>query len=247
MKKEIKIPEFCPSCESPLTLVNAQLFCRNSKCSAQSSKRVEAFAKTMKIKGLGPATIDKLELTDPLEIYELNTEFLNEVLGEKLGIKLESEINRSTSTDIGTFLSAMSIPLIGSVAGQKIAERVDRLEDIPEYLDEIEIGQKAKFNLLDWMLSNEKLLPIIDSIFTFNKKKSVKKDKGNVCITGKLNDFKNRTEAKNILENHGYNVTSSVSGKTDYLVCEDNSTSSKVQKAKQLNIKIVTVKELINE
>ena len=50
---EIVPPTSCPTCASVLELVNDQLFCRNKLCPAQSAKRVEHFAKTLKIKGLG--------------------------------------------------------------------------------------------------------------------------------------------------------------------------------------------------
>ncbi len=69
--------------------------------------------------------------------------------------------------------------------------------------------------------------------------------KGNVCITGKLNDFSNRAKAKEFLEEHGYTVTTAVSGKTNYLVCEDGSQSSKNKKAESLGIPIVMIANLI--
>ena len=57
MFAEILPPTQCPSCDSVLEWVNDQLFCRNRACPAQNSKAVEHFAKTIKIKGLGPAAI----------------------------------------------------------------------------------------------------------------------------------------------------------------------------------------------
>ena len=49
---------------------------------------------------------------------------------------------------------------------------------------------------------------------------------------------------KEYLEELGYTVTSTVSGKTDYLVCEDGSNSSKTKKAESLEIPIVTIDNL---
>ena len=62
MRKQIEIPTKCPSCDTSLELVNAQLFCRNIMCSARARKNVEYFAKTIGIKGLGPSTIEKLNI-----------------------------------------------------------------------------------------------------------------------------------------------------------------------------------------
>ena len=66
-----------------------------------------------------------------------------------------------------------------------------------------------------------------------------------ICITGKLTTYKNRGELKSAIEAHGGKVVDSVSSKTDYLVNNDiNSTSSKNQKAKSLNIPIITEAQL---
>ena len=65
-------------------------------------------------------------------------------------------------------------------------------------------------------------------------------------ITGKLNTFKNRDEAKTAIEAKGGKVASTVSGNTNYLVNNDiNSNSSKNVKAKQLGIPIIDEETLI--
>ena len=65
----IEAPEFCPSCESSLEWRNELLYCVNSLCPAQVQKRIEHFAKTLKIKGLGPKSIEKLDISSFHEIY----------------------------------------------------------------------------------------------------------------------------------------------------------------------------------
>ena len=69
--REIVPPTNCPACNSELEFVNDQLFCLEYSCSAKSAKRLEHFAKTLKIKGLGPSTIDRLGLFDYDDIYSL--------------------------------------------------------------------------------------------------------------------------------------------------------------------------------
>jgi NAD-dependent DNA ligase len=67
-----------------------------------------------------------------------------------------------------------------------------------------------------------------------------------LCVTGKLQFFKNRAELKEKIENLGGKVTDSVSSKTNYLVNNDNnSTSSKNKTAKQLGIPIITEQQLM--
>jgi len=70
--------------------------------------------------------------------------------------------------------------------------------------------------------------------------------KGAVCITGKLNDFPNRNAASKYLATLGWEVKSSVTKNTQYLICEDDSKtgSSSYKKAQSLGIGIVTIKYL---
>ena len=69
MLREILPPTECPSCGGELTWVNDLFYCYSSNCSAQKQKKIEHFAKTLKIKGLGPATIEKLEIDDFDQVY----------------------------------------------------------------------------------------------------------------------------------------------------------------------------------
>ena len=68
-----------------------------------------------------------------------------------------------------------------------------------------------------------------------------------VCITGKLVDFKNRTEAGEYLKSKGYIIVSGVSKNTDILIDEEGRQSSKRTKAESLNIDITTIKQLIGD
>ena len=113
---QIQIPTHCPACNSLLETVKDQLFCRNVNCPEQTSKKVEHFAKTLKIKGLGAATIEKLMLEDYHDIYSLTENEIVDILdSEKLGEKLFAEIEKSRSADLTTLLPAFSIPLILSL------------------------------------------------------------------------------------------------------------------------------------
>lgn len=61
------------------------------------------------------------------------------------------------------------------------------------------------------------------------------------AITGKLKYNENREELADYIDTLGGIVTGSISKKTDYLICNDvNSTSSKVMKARELSIPILT-------
>jgi len=66
-------------------------------------------------------------------------------------------------------------------------------------------------------------------------------------ITGSVEQFKNRDELKDVIEERGGKITGSVTSKTNYLINNDNmSNSSKNKKAKELNITIITEDQFID-
>jgi NAD-dependent DNA ligase len=243
----IEIPEVCPSCGTTLKLVNEQLFCGNKQCPAQTLKKLEHFSKTLKIKGLGSKTIEKLGFEYVTDLYTFSETHFIDTLGEKIGRKIYAEIEESKAADLPTVLEAFSIPLIGGTASKKISSVVSSIEDInEESCKQAGLGEKATANLLGWLKGKEYLeLP-----FDF-KSKVVKNSNTSgtknitVCITGKLNDFPNRTEATKYLESLGFKCISSVTKSTDVLVDEEGRESSKSIKAKELGIPILTIKQVI--
>jgi len=246
----IEPPTKCPSCGSQLELVKDQLFCRNPDCDAKSSKKLEHFAKTLKIKGLGPKTIEKLPLTSIPDIYSMSKKEIVDEIGEKLGDKLFNQIELSKSVDLTVLLPAFSISLIGSSASKKLTKQISSIRDIThEKCLEAGLGPKSCTNLLEWydneFCDNLEYLP-----FSFEAEIQVETTKSIgkvVCITGKLNDFKNRNLAKTYLESFGFTVTTSITKKTDYLVDEEGRKSSKSTKADSLGIPILTIKDILKE
>ena len=246
---KIEPPVTCPSCGSKLELVKDQLFCRNPDCDAKSSKKLEHFAKTLKIKGLGPKTIEKLPLTSIPDIYSMSKEEIISEIGEKLGDKLFNQIELSKSVDLTVLLPAFSISLIGSSAAKKLTKEISSIRDIThDKCLAAGLGPKSCTNLLNWyhdeFCENLEYLPFSFEAEVQDTVESIGKT---VCITGKLNDFKNRNLAKTYLESFGFTVTTSVTKKTDYLVDEEGRVSSKSTKAESLGIPILTIKDILKE
>ena len=246
-KIKIDIPTKCPACSSNLRLINSQLFCDNEACDAQTSKKLESFTKSLKIKGFGPKTLEKLGAEDPLELVLLSQDYLVCIMGDKIGIKLKNELDKLKGIDFATFLSGLSIPSVGISTAKKIASVCNTPEDL-EQVDNLPIGEAAKEKVWNWYLVNSTYYYSLASALevTFDKvtKSSIEGTKGKVCITGKLKDFANRREAGEYLTSLGYTITTTVSKQTNYLVDEEGRESSKSKKAKQLGIKIVTIDEL---
>jgi DNA ligase (NAD+) len=242
---EIQAPTHCPSCNSSLEWSNHLLYCRNSICDSQSAKKLEHFAKTLKIKGLGPASISKLGLTSLEEIYTLDLATLCERLSsEKLGKKLLEEIENSKKVSLETLLPAFSIPLIGKTAAEKLSKVCNGIEDIDyDSCAAAGLGQKASENLIHWLEEDffswyDGMLPFT---FKFSKASSITTvtPKATVCISGKLNSYKTKAEAAKVLSDLGYTVKSSLTKDVEILVNESGIESSKTQKARESGVQII--------
>lgn len=246
---EIIQPTNCPSCDSTLVQVKDQLFCKNPSCTAQLEGKLVHFCKVLGIKGLGPKTIEKLELGSIVDIFYLDEHTLTEAVGTKVAIKLLDEIERAKGANLATVLESLSIPLVGGTASKKVASVAGNFEQIDETLCKTAgLGEKVTSNLLDW-LENEyqelkEFLP-----FNFEVKQNPLAIKGKtVCITGKLSSYKKKADAEQILADNGYVLVDSVTKTLNYLVDEGDGTSAKRKKAEQYGILIITdLNDLLKE
>ena len=248
--KLIQIPTSCPCCEYPLVTINSQLFCRNTACEAQIGKKLEHFAKVLGIKGFGPKTVEKLQLSDITELFFLDREVLVEAVGAKVADKLLDEIERAKNADLATVLASFSIPLIGETASKKIAKVTNDIDSITEETCKIAgLGAKATDNLLGWLSTDyQDLKEFLPFSFDTKPSKQIDTNAQTVCITGRLKSYKTKSEATIALEAAGYIVVDSVTKATNILVDETDKTSTKRTKAESLGITIITdLNDLLKE
>ena len=239
----ILAPEVCPSCESPLEWKNDMLYCTNILCPAQIQKRIEHFARSLKIKGLGPKSIEKLGLTSLLDIYNLSYYNIKCALSsEKLAIKLLREINHSRKASMNDVLPAFSIPLIGKTAATKLSSKIKSLFDLDEdNCKAAGLGPKATESLLSWYSGEfEDSLKELPFDWQFQTPKIATETKGAVCISGKLSSFKTKAEATKALSYAGYVVKSSLTKDVIFLVNESGIESAKTKEARERGITIIT-------
>ena len=234
----ITAPSTCPSCGYKLELSFPLLYCRSSSCGDQSSKKIEHFAKTLKIKGLGPAAINSLALESINDIYAMSEYEIVDLLGsQKLGEKLFTEIENSVKAPLNILLAAFSIRLIGKTASEKLSAVCESIHDINEdSCAKAGLGPKATESLLDWIEEEYPLLELPHS-FAFESPKV--RTGGVVCISGKLKSFKTKAQATEALEQHGYTVKSSVTKDVTILVNESGVESQKTTKARESGVTIV--------
>ena len=245
MLRKILPPTECPSCGGELTSVNDLYYCYGTNCPAQKQRKIEHFAKTLKIKGLGPATIEKLNIEDFDEVYMCDKEILCEKLGEKIGTKLYNEIDNSASAPLDLVLPAFGIPLIGKTATKKLSETVTSITEInADTCERAGLGPKATENLCNWL--DEEFYCFYDGCLPFDMKFTppgvlpAEMNRGVVCITGKLKSFKTKAQAGTVLASLGYVVKSSLTKDVTILVNESGIESAKTKQARESGIEIIT-------
>ena len=241
--QKIEAPSKCPSCNSELEVDKYILYCRNPECGSQKGKKLEHFAKTMKIKGLGPRSIQKLELQSIADIYRLSREEYIHWLGDKI----YKEVDKSRGAPLNLILPSLSIPLIGNSATGKLSQVCTSIEDINEdTCKEAGLGPKATGNLLTWLDNNKNLIEQLPFSFKFITTKPKVATKGVVCISGRLKSYKTKAEAAKVLEDAGYQVKSTVTKDVTHLINESGVESSKTKKARDSGIIVISnIGELI--
>lgn len=248
--KEIKAPSNCPSCGSILEQSNYLLFCRSSDCSSRVTKTIEHFCRTLKIKGFGPSTIEKLGLSSIQDIYSLTEDEICLALSsERLGKKLYAEIQQSKSADLQSLLPAFSIPLIGRTAAEKLSNEITSINEInSSTCTSSGLGQKASANLVDWISTSFPDYKHLPFSWEFRKVTAPAETKGVVCISGKLNTFKTKALAAEALSKAGYTVKNSLTKDVTILVNESGIESAKTKKARDSGINVVqNLSQLIGE
>ena len=269
----IDIPAKCPVCGSDTYVKDDFLYCSNPNCDGKFINQLVHFCgkKGLDIKGLSEATLQKLVdwgwINNYQELFSLSN-FRDEWIekpgfGQKSVDKLLSTIEEARHCELWQFISALSIPLIGSTYAKEIAKKCKDWFSFREYIEKNydftawdRFGYEMNDSLHRFNYSQAddlayKILDIHNSLWidpqvTTPTIKFSEVNGKTFVITGAVHQFKNRDEVKAIIETHGGKVTSSVSKNTDYLINNDiNSTSSKNIKAKQLGIPIITEEQLI--
>ncbi|NQT67562.1 MAG: NAD-dependent DNA ligase LigA [Actinobacteria bacterium] len=263
-QKEFRMPDKCPVCRSDVIKPEGEvaLRCTSMACPAQQYERIVHFASkgTMDVEGLGPAIaeklLDKKLIKDSADIYYLKYDdiFSLENFKEKSTKNLLGAIEESKKKPLSRLLFAMGIRYVGSHTADVLTRVFADLDSLMhagyEEIEEIkEIGPKIAESIISFF-KQEQNLKVIEKLrkagvnFSQELKKVLKKEAfagKTFVLTGKLNDF-SRDEAKEIIENFGGRVTSSVSRGTDAVLVGENP-GSKLDDARRYNIRLISEEE----
>ncbi len=268
-EKEFPVPTKCPVCKESVIKEKVYLRCYNPQCTAQAKRRIIYFASrnAMDIEGFGPALIeqlvDKTIIRNYADIYSLKFDDLVplERMGEKSAQNLIDAIEESKTRDLHCLICALGIQNVGSHAADVLSKQFGTLDKLMnasvEELEEIfEIGNIMARSIVDFF-SNSHTQGIINKLkaagvnlnATHNETNTTSDIAGkSFVVTGTLNGY-TREEIEDIINGLGGRVSSSISGKTDFLIAGE-SPGSKLEKAEKLNTTILNeekFEELINK
>lgn len=253
----------CPECQTELVRSEGEAnhFCPNFYgCPPQIIGRIQHFItrKAMDIDGLGGETVALLFnaglVTNYADLYELKKEQIIplERMAEKSAENLINGIEKSKTIPFERVLYALGIRYVGETVAKKLAKHYKSIDAIAQasIMDLIlvdEIGDKIAQSVVQFF-ENQENIRIIDRLKSFGVQLESGDDdvllseklKGKTFVVSGVFEIYSRDELKKAIEDNGGKVGSSISSKTDYVIAGDNMGPSKLEKANQLKIAIIS-------
>ena len=263
-EKEFHFPKECPVCKTKLIKPKEEAVwrCPNKNCSAVKREFFYHFTskKAFDINGLGPKIIDKLMdenlISSASDIFLLKEGDLVplERFAEKSAKNLQKAIEKAKEIPLPRFILSLGIRHVGQETALDLASCFNSIERIEKSskmeLEEInDIGPKVSESISEWFSQKEnkefvenllkagvKIIPVKETRKELSGKTFI--------LTGTLESM-SREQAKDIVRSLGGKTSESVSKNIDYLVAGENP-GSKTEKARRINVKIISEKEFKN-
>jgi DNA ligase (NAD+) len=265
--KKFHMPELCPVCHTKIRHVEGEVdyWCVNVNCPARLQGSILHFASrsVMNIEGLGESLVNQLHqaglIKNIADIYTLKDKreeiLALERVGEKSVDNLLDEIEKSRKLPLERVILGLGIGQVGTRTAELLAEHFGSMDDLmdasAEQLQEVnDVGPSVSASIREFFdePTNRELVKRLEKYgLTF---KGVKKVRGTALagktfvLTGTLPNY-SRDAAKKMIEDAGGKVSGSVSKKTDYVVAGDDA-GSKLDKARDLGVKVIDEKEMEN-
>ena len=267
----LTIPDICPVCGKEARVIKENevesLYCMNPDCVAKKIKAFTLFVSrdAMNIDGLSEATLEKFiargfihNFGDIFEIGKYRDEIVSmEGFGEKSFENLMDSLEKARETTPAKVIYSLGIANIGLANAKVICRHFgDDLDEIrragEEEISAIDgIGPVIARSLAEYFRkeeNNRKLDHLLAHLHLHSEETAEEQSFAgmNFVITGSLEHFSNRSEAKALIESMGGKVTGSVTGKTSYLINNDKTSgSSKNKKAAELGIPVLSEEEFL--
>ena len=268
-KKEYKkfvMPSVCPVCGSQVLKEDGKAVFKCSGglvCSAQLKHSLVHFTSrlAMNIEAMGEKIVEQCVerglLKDITDFYKLTKDQLLTLplFGDKKAKNtLEAIEGSKKDIELNRFIYALGIKEVGESTSKLLAKKFQTLENFMNCKEEDllsikDVGPVATKYILNFLNDNRniKILNQLNNLGVWPKPMIVAQNNtlfdGQVfVITGTLN--KPREDFKKLIEDMGGKVASSVSKKTNYLLCGDNA-GSKLDDAKKHGVNILSENDFI--
>ncbi len=263
-----QFPDLCPTCNTLVQRSENEVAvrCVNARCSAQLKRRIAHFAsrKALEIEGLGPATVNQLVdnnlVRDVADLYTLKSQEVRKLdrIGAGLTHNLLQQIEHSKKAPAAKVLVGLSIFHVGETVAELLIDHFLSIEGLSQTDAETikaipGIGPQIAESVATFFTQNHPLIKKLKTagLHCFTEQvvqvpKILKEtffSGKTFVVTGSLTDM-TRTEASTEIKARGGKVTSSVTGKTDYLIAGDGA-GSKYDKAVELEVPILTPEDFL--
>jgi DNA ligase (NAD+) len=261
----------CPECNSELirTEGDAKHYCPNEfGCAPQITGRIQHFIsrKAMDIEGLGGETVDLLRkegfIENYADLYDLKVEQVIplERMAEKSAQNMIDGIIKSKNIPFEKVLFALGIRFVGETVAKKLAKHfksIDKLmtSDFETLITVDEIGDRIAQSIIEFSsnLGNIQLVNRLKShglqleVSAKSLENQTNKLEGQVFVVSGIFYQMSREELKKAIEDNGGKVSSSISKKTNFIIAGDNMGPSKLTKAQDLGVQIISEQEFIDK
>ena len=260
----------CPECNAKLVREEGEAHhvCPNAKnCPPQVTGRIIHFVgrRAMDIESLGGETIEQFYkaglIKNIADLYDLKKEQIVplERMAEKSAANIVEGIEESKKVPFERVLYALGIKHVGETMAKKLAfslKSMDALRhaNMERLLEVPDVGEVLAQSVINFFADkdNEHILSRLqhkglkfelaaEEIAAFSDKLE-----GKSFVVSGVFAKHSRDEIVNMIEKNGGKNVGSVSSKTSYIVAGENMGPSKLEKAKKLNIPIITEDDFLN-
>ena len=262
-EKDFEMPTVCPVCGAQAVREEGEAawYCNGIECPAKLYRGIIHFAsrEAMDINGLGEAIIEELInrglISNITDIYKLTFEDIASLKknGKKFAQNLIDAIEESKHRDLYRLVNALGIRHVGVKLAKTLCKTYNTMDKLmgatyEELYMKEEIGKIIAKSITDFF-KEEQTLDLINKLKEYGVNMEAIKEEGaderfaglTFVLTGTLEKY-SRDEAQEIIEKLGGITSGSVSKKTSYVLAGE-SAGSKLTKAQELGIKIITENE----
>ena len=261
----------CPECQTELirTKGDAKHYCPNEfGCAPQITGRIQHYIsrKAMDIDGLGGETVDLLRkeglIQNYADLYDLKVEQILplERMAEKSAENMITGIQKSKEIPFEKVLYALGIRFVGETVAKKLAKYFKSIDNLmtasfEELINVDEIGDRIAQSIIDFssdlrniqLINRLKVAGIQLEVSQEDLENQTDKLQGKIVVVSGVFNQLSRNELKKAIEDNGGKVSSSISKKTNFIVAGDNMGPTKLIKAQDLGVEIISEQDFIDK